>query len=319
MRTIYDMHTIGLVLHEHAMLYETAIAAEIFGVDRSDLTSTGAWYELVVYTPDGSAAPWLPNARTRGYSALTDVETVIIPSTSVLDRATDPALIRALQAAHAAGIRIATLCTGAFVLASAGLLDGRVTTTHWMHADELARQHPLVDVRADVLYVDDGQLLSSAGKTAALDLCLHLVQTDYGAAAANGLARRLVVSSHRDGGQAQFIVPRPDPQATDRLAPALEWAQAHLDQPLTVQDVAREARLSTRQLARRMRAEVGFKPLAWLHYRRINRAQDLLESTDESVERIAGLCGMGTATTLRRHFQRALGVSPTSYRRSFRS
>src|SRR5215218_3467120 len=199
------MHTVGLALHEHSMLYETAIANEVFGVDRADLSPTGAWYDLLICTPDGSPAPWLPDAVTRGFPALTEVDTVIVPSTSATDRAPDPGLISALQAAHVAGTRIAALCTGAFILAAAGLLDGRTATTHWMHADELARQHPQVDVRADVLYVADGPVLTSAGKTAALDLCLHLVHTDLGASAANGLARRLVVPSHRPGGQAQFI------------------------------------------------------------------------------------------------------------------
>jgi AraC family transcriptional activator FtrA len=160
--------------------------------------------------------------------------------------------------------------------------------------------------------------LTSAGKTAALDLCLHLVQRDHGAAAANGLARRLVVASHRPGGQAQFIAPPPDPRVTDRLGPALDWARAHLDEPLTVRDLARESGLSARQLARRMAAELGLTPLGWLNRQRVNRAQDLLERTEASVEQIAGRCGMGTATTLRRHFQRAVGVSPTAYRTAFR-
>ena len=313
------MRTVGLALHEHSMLYETAIAAEVFGVDCSDLSPTGAWYDLLVCTPDGSPARWLPDAPTRGFPALTQVDTIIVPSTSVTDRPPDPALISALQAAHTAGARIAALCTGAFVLAAAGLLDDRTATTHWMHADDLTRQHPKINVRADVLYVADGPVLTSAGKTAALDLCLHLVHTDHGASAANGLARRLVVPSHRPGGQAQFITPPPDPRVTDRISSALDWARASLDQPITVQDLAREAGLSTRQLARRMAAEMGFTPLGWLHHQRITRARELLERTDAPVEQIAALCGMGTATTLRRHFQRSVGVSPTVYRTTFRS
>jgi transcriptional regulator GlxA family with amidase domain len=311
-------HVIGLALHEDAMLYETAIAAEVFGVDRSDLSPTGTWYELVACTPDGSRSPWLPGFPAREFAELARVDTVVIPSTSVLDRQPDPALSAALRAAHGAGARIAALCTGAFVLAAAGLLDGRMAATHWMHAGQLARLYPRVDVRADVLYVDDGQVLTSAGKTAALDLCLHLVHRDHGASAANGLARRLVVASHRRGGQAQFIAPPPDPQVTDRLGPALDWARAHLDEPLTVQDLARESGLSARQLARRMHAEAGLTPLGWLHRQRITRAQDLLERTEASVEQVATQCGMGTATTLRRHFQRAVGVSPTAYRAAFR-
>ncbi len=310
--------TVGLVLHEDAMLYETAIAAEVFGVDRSDLSPAGQWYDLLACTPDGSPSPWLPGFAAAGYEELAKVGTVVIPSTSDLDRQPDPALSAALRAAYDAGARIAALCTGAFVLAGAGLLDGRMAATHWMHAAQLARLHPRVDVRADVLYVDDGQVLTSAGKTAALDLCLHLVYRDHGASAANGLARRLVVPSHRPGGQAQFIAPPPDPRVTDRLAAALDWARAHLDQPLTVQDLARQSGLSTRQLTRRMHAETGLTPLGWLHQQRLTRAQDLLERTEASVEQIAARCGMGTATTLRRHFHQTVGVSPTAYRTAFR-
>ena len=241
-----------------------------------------------------------------------------MPSTDDLDADPDPELVEALRVAHERGVRIASLCTGAFVLAAAGLLDGRVATTHWMHADDLARRYPQVDVRADVLYIDDGDVLTSAGKTAALDLCIHLVRRDLGAAAANGIARRLVVPAHRSGGQAQFITPPAEPRNPDGLAPTLEWARARLDQPLTVRDLAGHAGLSTRQLARRMHAELQAGPLDWLHQQRIARAQELLERTDASVEQIAASCGMGTAATLRRHFHRAVGVSPTAYRATFR-
>lgn len=301
------------------MLYETAIAAEVFGTDRSDLVPGRQWYELLVCTPDGSRSAWLPGFPAGGYADLARVGTVVVPSTSAPGRQPDPALLTALGAAYDAGVRIAALCTGAFVLAAAGLLDGRTAATHWMHAELLARLHPRVNVRADVLYADDGQVLTSAGKTAALDLCLHLVHRDHGASAANGLAKRLVVASHRPGGQAQFIEPPPGPRVTDRLGTALDWARAHLDEPLTVQDLAREARLSARHLARRMRAESGLTPLEWLHQQRVTRAQDLLEHTAATVEQIAAKCGMGTATTLRRHFHRTVGVSPTAYRAAFRS
>ena len=187
-----------------------------------------------------------------------------------------------------------------------------------MQADDLARRYPDVDVRADVLYVDDGDVLTSAGKTAALDLCIHLVRRDLGATAANGIARRLVVPAHRSGGQAQFITPPAEPRSPDGLAPTLEWARGRLDQPLTVRDLAGHARLSTRQLARRMHAELELSPLDWLHQQRIARAQELLERTEASVEQIAASCGMGTAATLRRHFHRAVGVTPTAYRATFR-
>jgi transcriptional regulator GlxA family with amidase domain len=311
------MHRVAIAVHEHTMLFELAIAAEVFGVDRSDLSPNGDWYDLTVCTLDGSPARWLPDAATRDLAALPEADTVIVPSTSALDSRPDPALLSALGTAYDRGARIASLCTGAFVLAAAGLLDGRAAATHWMHAEQLARLHPRVEVRADVLYVDEGQVLTSAGKTAALDLCVHLVRNDYGAAAANGLVRRLVGPGYRAGGQAQFIAPPSTPRTSDGLATALDWAQARLDQPLTVEDLAREGRMSSRHLARRMQAEIGISPLGWLHQQRVALAQELLECTDATVEQIAARCGLGTATTLRRHFQQTVGVSPTAYRATF--
>jgi transcriptional regulator GlxA family with amidase domain len=312
------MPRIALVMHGSAMLYEVAIAAEIFGVDRSELSATGTWYDLVVCTADGAPHPWLPHQPTTSYAEIGRVDTIVVPSSDDLDDNPDPELLDALRAAHRRGARIASLCTGAFVLAAAGVLDGRVATTHWMHAEDLARRYPQVDVRPGVLYVDEGDVLTSAGKTAALDLCLHLVRRDLGSAAANGIARRLVVPAHRSGGQAQFITAPAEPRNPDGLAPTLEWARARLDQPLSVRDLAGHANLSTRQLARRMRAELQAGPLDWLHQQRIVRAQELLERTDASIDQIATSCGMGTATTLRRHFHRALGVTPTAYRTTFR-
>lgn len=312
------MPRVALALHGSAMLYETAIASEIFGVDRSDLAPTGEWYDLVVATPDGAPHAWLPNLPTASYAEIARADSVVVPSTDDLDTNPDPELVEALRVAHGRGVRVASLCTGAFVLAAAGLLDGRVATTHWMHADDLARRYPEVDVRSDVLYVDEGDVLTSAGKTAALDLCLHLVRRDLGATAANAVARRLIVPAHRSGGQAQFITPPAEPRNPDGLAPTLQWARTRLDQPITVRDLAGHAGLSTRQLARRMHAELQAGPLDWLHQQRVTRAQELLESTDASVEQIAAGCGMGTAATLRRHFHRVVGVSPTAYRATFR-
>jgi AraC family transcriptional regulator, transcriptional activator FtrA len=312
------MPRVALAMHESVMLYEAAIAAEIFGVDRSELAPGGEWYDLVVCTGDGSPHRWLPALPTSSYAEIVRADLVVVPSVEDLDVEPDPELLVALRSAHERGARIASLCTGAFVLAAAGLLDGRAAATHWMHADELVRRYPAVDVRPDVLYVDDGDLLTSAGKTAALDLSLHLVRRDLGAAAANGLARLLVVPAHRGGGQAQFIAPPAQPRSPDGLGPTLEWARARLDQPLTVGDLAGHAGLSTRQLARRMQSELRAGPLAWLHQQRIARAQELLERTDATVDQVAASCGMGTAATLRRHFHRAVGVTPTTYRATFR-
>lgn len=317
-RTLSDMPRVALVMHDSVMLYEAAIAAEIFGVDRSELSPRGEWYDPVVCTADGSPHRWLSHLPAAPYAEIAGVDLAVVPSVDDLDAEPDPTLLAALRTAHEHGTRVASLCTGAFVLAAAGLLDGRVAATHWMHAGELARRFPAVHVRADVLYVDEGDVLTSAGKTAALDLCLHLVRRDLGAAAANGLARRLVVPAHRNGGQAQFISPPSEPHEQVGLAPTLEWARTRLDQTLTVRDLARHAGLSTRQFARRMHAELQTGPLDWLHRQRLTRAQDLLERTDASVDQIAVSCGMGTAATLRRHFHRAVGVTPTTYRAAFR-
>jgi AraC family transcriptional activator FtrA len=311
------MHRVAVAVHEHTMLLELAIAAEVFGVDRRELSPDGSWYDLVVCTPDGEPAPWLPGTPARGFAALPDADTVVVPSTHDLESRPDPALLSALVEAFDRGARIVSLCTGAFVLAAAGLLDGRTAATHWMHADELARLHPRVTVRPDVLYVADGRVLTSAGKTAALDLCVHLVRTDHGAAAANGLVRTLVGPGHRPGGQAQFIAPPRGPRTPHGLAPALDWARTRLDQPLTVEDLAQAAGLSSRHLARRMQAEIGVRPLDWLHQQRVAVAQELLERTDATVEQVAARCGLGTANALRRHFRRAVGVSPTAYRATF--
>ncbi|MBB6417552.1 transcriptional regulator GlxA family with amidase domain [Streptomyces sp. AK010] len=211
------------------------------------------------------------------------------------------------------------LCTGAFVLAAAGLLDGRRATTHWAHTDVLAARHPRVEVDPDVLYVDNGSVLTSAGKAAALDLCLHLVRLDLGSSVANAVARRLVVPPHRAGGQAQFVT-APVPEQDDHpLAALFPWIIERLDQPLTVEDLARRAGMSSRHLGRHFRALTGTTPLQWLLTQRIRHAQELLEKTDDGVDTIAAATGMGTATTLRRHFNRTVGVPPDAYRRTFRS
>jgi transcriptional regulator GlxA family with amidase domain len=226
-------------------------------------------------------------------------------------------VVAALRAAHTAGARIMSLCTGAFVLAAAGLLDGRRVTTHWAHAAQLALRHPLVEVDAEVLYVDDDPILTSAGKAACMDLCLHVVRTDHGAAAANTLARRLVVPPHRSGGQAQFIT-TPSPAAGNPLEAVMRWAIEHLHEPLTVERLAGRAGMSSRNLARHFAATTGTTPLRWLHHQRLHRAQELLETTDLGIDLVAARTGMGTAATLRRHFNRTVGVAPDHYRRTFR-
>jgi transcriptional regulator GlxA family with amidase domain len=244
---------------------------------------------------------------------------VIVPAYVDIDDPLPIELVEAVRTAYEAGARIASLCTGAFVLGAAGLLDGRRATTHWAHTDELSARHPEALVDPDVLYTDNGNVLTAAGKAAAVDLCLHLVNLDHGAAVANTVARRLVVPPHRAGGQAQFVTTPIQVSGDHQLSRLLAWTQERLDQPLTVTDLAKQASTSPRHLGRQFKAVTGQAPLQWLLTQRVRRAQELLESTDESVEAVATATGMGTATTLRRQFKRIVGVPPDTYRRSFKS
>jgi transcriptional regulator GlxA family with amidase domain len=310
------MHAVALAVAGGQSLLEVAAAFDVFGIDRPALADP--WYDFAVCAPAGAQLGGFFRVSTpHGLDRLVTADTVIVPWSHDVERPPPADLVDAVRAAHEAGARIASICTGAFVLAAAGLLDGRRATTHWMHAELLARRHPRVRVDPDVLYIDDGDVLTSAGKAAGLDLCLHLVRLDHGSAVANALARRLVVPPHREGGQAQFIQ-APVPSRVDGgLGALLSWAVARLDEPLTVSDLARAARVSERTLTRQFRAATGTTPLRWLLTQRVHRAQELLETTDLGVDQVAARTGLGTAATLRRHFHRALGVPPDAYRRAF--
>lgn len=258
-------------------------------------------------------SPWrLVDAR--------EADTIIVPGMS--DPAVPPpaAVINLLREAHARGARVASVCTGAFVLAAAGLLDGRRATTHWQDAADLARRYPAVQVDPDVLYVDnEGSVLTSAGVAAGLDMCLHLVATDFGAAVAARTARRVVVPVVRDGGQAQFIVHQIPTDATPLLQATLAWMEDNLAQALTLADIAKHAAMSIRTLNRKFREQVGTTPLQSLLSLRIERAKELLETTDLSIERITDEVGFGSSVTLRYHFTKRVRVTPQRYRASFRS
>jgi AraC family transcriptional activator FtrA len=316
-RTISDVHTVAVAVADGILNFELALAYELFS---SPPPGCADWYDVVVC----GAGPVRADGRfllepDSGLDRLASAGTVIVPGWADVDEDPPADLVAAVRAAHDAGARVASLCTGAFVLAAAGLLDGRRATTHWLHAEALAARFPSVDVDPDVLYVDNGSVLTSAGKAAALDLCLHLVRRDHGAAVANAAARRLVVPPHRPGGQAQFVTtPIAEPRERP-LSEVLAWAAQRLDRPLTVEDLARRAHLSSRHLARRFRAAMGVTPLHWLLTQRIRRAQELLETTTDGIDAVATATGMGTATTLRRHFARTVGVSPAEYRRTFRT
>ncbi|MFD4660767.1 helix-turn-helix domain-containing protein [Kitasatospora sp. NPDC058444] len=311
------MTSVALAVTDGMLHFELSLAHEVFG-SRPDAL-TGPWYDLAVCAAGPVRVERFRLEPDHGLDRLAAADTVIVPGWADVDVDPPAELIDAVRAAHQAGARVASLCTGAFVLAAAGLLDGRRATTHWAHTDVLAARYRRVTVDPDVLYVDNGSVLTSAGKAAAMDLCLHLVRLDHGAAVANTVARRLVVPPHRDGGQSQFVTtPVPAPE-NHPLAELLPWVLERLDQPLTVQDLARQARMSSRHLGRHFRSVTGTTPLQWLLVQRIRRAQELLETTSDGIERIAGATGMGTATTLRRHFHRTVGVPPDTYRRTFRS
>ena len=317
-RTLSDMGTVVALAVTKGMLhFELSLAYEVFGAAPAGVTVP--WYDVEVCGSDAVRLGRFRLEPDRGLGRLRYADTVIVPGWADTDEEPPAELVRAVRAAHEAGARVASLCTGAFVLAAAGLLDGRRATTHWAHTDALAARYPQVEVDPDVLYVDNGSVLTAAGKAAALDLCLHLVRLDHGTAVANAVARRLVVPPHRAGGQAQFVA-APVPARDDHpLAALLPWAIERLGDPLTVEDLARQAGMSSRHLGRRFRAVTGTTPLQWLLTQRIRRAQELLETTDDVVDAIAAATGMGTATTLRRHFNRTVGVPPDTYRRTFRS
>jgi transcriptional regulator GlxA family with amidase domain len=254
-----------------------------------------------------------------GLEALAEAGTVIVPSWRNPQERPPEKLLTALRAAHACGARVIGLCLGAFVLAEAGLLDGRRATTHWAWADEFSRRFPQVSLDASALYIDEGEVLTSAGTAAGIDCCLHLVREQLGADIANRLARRLVVSPHRPGGQAQFIEqPVPKDGGGDRLRATLDWASRRLAEPLSVEELAARTAMSTRTFARRFRAATGTTFKRWLIDQRLTRARQLLETTDLPVERVAIDAGFGTALSMRLHFSSNLGTSPVAYRRSFR-
>ncbi|MGW4119661.1 GlxA family transcriptional regulator [Nocardia sp. NPDC004711] len=314
--------TLAVAVAPGMPIFEVAIPYQVFyepplGVDPA------AWYDFQLCGPRDTQHATLRDPfvalTDHDYDDLIRADTVIVPSTPNVREDPPADLVEAVRAAYQRGARIASLCTGAFVLAAAGLLDGRRMTTHWRHIAALRERHPHLDIDPGVLYIDDGRILTSAGTMAGMDLCIHLIRRDLGAGAANAAARYLVVSPHRAGGQAQYLQSPVPAQPTDTgLATTLEWALANLEHPLTVADLAGHANLSERTLARRFHAELGGTPLQWLLTQRLIRARELLELTDLPVDVVAARCGLGTAANLRTHFNREVGLPPSEYRRSHR-
>lgn len=252
---------------------------------------------------------------TSGLRALDRADTIVVPGWLPINREPTPAVVRALTRAHRRGARLVSICSGAYLLAATGLLDGRRAATHWRYAEELQRRFPAVHVDPDVLYVDHGDIATSGGSGTGIDLCLHLVRSDLGAAYASRVARRMVMPPHREGGQVQYRAD--DPVPVESLGGLLEWATEHLAEPITVEDLAHRANVSPRTLARRFAEQLGVAPGQWLLAQRIARTRALLEETDLPVETIATRVGLSSATNLRRRFRAALHTTPSAYRRAY--
>ncbi|WP_411104045.1 GlxA family transcriptional regulator [Streptomyces sp. cmx-4-9] len=294
-----------------------AIASEVFDVRGPDLPR----FEFALCTDRPGPVRsdvGLPLLVEHGLDRMAAADLVLALPWTGFRTPPGPAVLDALNAAHARGALVAGQCVGSFALAAAGLLDGRRATTHWRFADLLAARHPEVSVRPDALYVDEGRITTGAGAAAGFDLCLHLLRREYGAATANAIARDLVLPAHRDGGQAQYLAtPAPEDCQDERLTEVLLWAREHLHEPLPVAELARRALMSRRSFARRFTAATGTTPHAWLLGLRLSRAEELLETTDLPVEEVARQVGYGSAAVLRAQFVRRRGVPPRSYRRAF--
>ncbi len=302
-------------------IFESSIPLSVFGVDRQD-AGVPRYRLLVCAGEDGPlrTTGGLELTAPYGLDALGRAGTVVVPAWRSISQPPPTTALDALRRAHEEGARIIGLCTGAFVLAAAGLLDGRPATTHWMYAPTLAKRYPSVHVDPRELFVDDGDILTSAGTAAGIDLCLHVVRTDHGADAANALARRLVVPPRRTGGQERYLDRSlPEEIGGDPLAEVVAWALEHLHEQFDVETLAARAYMSRRTFDRRFRSLTGSAPLQWLITQRVLQAQRLLETSDYSVDEVAGRCGFRSPVALRGHFRRQLGSSPASYRTAFRA
>jgi transcriptional regulator GlxA family with amidase domain len=315
-------HRVAILVRHGMLVMELGIVVRLFGTARS--ADGELLYEVLTCTPEPGQVRTDADVTVSvplGPEVLAEADTVVIPASSTEYEPTGHSLTEPVARAIAMirpDVRIASICTGAFVLAAAGLLDGRKATTHWRSALDFQAKFPKVDLDPNVLYTDDGNVLTAAGVASGIDLCLHMIRCDHGAAVANEVARGTVVSPHREGGQAQFIRrPVPEPQSPS-TATARTWALENLDRPLTLRELAARESMSTRTFTRRFREEVGVSALQWLTQQRIERARQLLEETDLPVDKVADEAGFGTAASLRQHLQAALGVSPSAYRNTFR-
>lgn len=315
----HPIRNVAVIAPDRVSPFELSVAAEVFGIDRS-AQGLPLYDFAVCRTQRGpvTTQSGFGIVTPHGLERVEEADLVIVPSWADTDLAPDRRLIRTLWQAVDRGSIVASFCSGAFALAHAGLLDGRRATTHHMYADALAKRFPKIDVDPAVLYVIDRPIMTSAGSSAAIDLCLHIVRENDGSDVATALARRMVVPPQREGGQAQFINhPVPPSAEEERLATLMDWMIEHLEEDLTVDELAARVHMAPRTFARRFREETGTTPHHWLTAQRVHHAQRLLERTDNDIDHIASLCGFGSAATLRHHFARRVGTSPMSYRRTF--
>lgn len=308
-------HKVAVVAFDGVVPFDMSTPCEVFGRARS--AAGKRVYDVKVCGLNGSVASEHFDIQLKwDLSILNHADTVVVPGLADLSVPISEELVAALRGAFAHGVRIASICSGAFVLAATGLLDGRRATTHWLAAAALAERHPDVEVDANVLFIDSGQLLTSAGASAGMDLCLHMIRRDFGAAVAADAARLAVMPLERAGGQAQFIIHEP-PHSSGSLGPLLAWIEKNLDQPLTLEQLAEQQLTTSRTLSRRFTDQLGMTPLQWVLMAKVRRAQSLLETSLLSVERVALAAGFGTAASLRKHFGRVVGTSPLMYRNAF--
>ncbi|USQ83401.1 helix-turn-helix domain-containing protein [Streptomyces phaeoluteigriseus] len=315
------LKNVAAILLDGVHPFELGVVCEVFGIDRSD--EGLPVYDFAVASAEGPTLstphPGFTMSTSHGLERLESADLIAVPAGDTYTaREFPPELLDALRRAVERGTRVLSVCSGAFVLAAAGLLDGRRCAVHWRHAEQLAREYPRTTVEPDVLYVDEDPVITSAGTAAGIDACLHLVRKEQGPEVANGIARRMVVPPHRDGGQAQYIQ-RPLPRSScDTVGEVLAWMEQHLDQEVTVEQLAARAHMAPRTFARRFQQETGTTPYRWLLRQRVLVAQHLLEASDETVDAIAWRTGFGTAGALRHQFVRVLDTTPNAYRRTFR-
>ncbi|MGV9668227.1 helix-turn-helix domain-containing protein [Nocardia niigatensis] len=312
---------VAVVLNDNLAMFEFGVVCEVFGLDRTTDGLPAFDYRVCGVEPGKplkSSSPGIHVTPEYGLEELRDADLVAIPAFPIFaGNPIDPRVVDAVRDAAEAGATVLTVCSGAFLAGAAGLLDGRKCTTHWRYVDLLAEQFPAATVDPDVLFVDEGNLITSAGTAAGIDACLHLVRRELGSSVANAIARRMVVPPQRDGGQRQFIERPVVDCSSDSLSETLHWMGEHLELPHTVEALAARSSMSTRTFARRFAAETGTTPVKWLTGQRVLLAKQLLEDTDLDLESLAHRCGFGSGALLRHHFQRVVGIAPVEYRRRF--